>query len=79
MTYSYTPHNFIKFSEKMNFYERTVNMLASQFENIYVELLHYKRQVRDLVSNDVIYLCDHFRKKSTINFSKTPSDRSETK
>ena len=44
--YSYVAHNFIKFSENMNFYERTLNTLTSQYENIFMEMVHYERQVR---------------------------------
>lgn len=45
MEYSYVPHNFIKLSEDMNFYERTLNTLLGQFENLFMELIHYERQV----------------------------------
>ncbi|XP_070504995.1 UDP-glycosyltransferase UGT5-like [Chironomus tepperi] len=44
MPYSYVPHNFVKFSENMNFYERTYNMLVMQYEHIYMEFVHYGRQ-----------------------------------
>lgn len=43
---SYVAHNFIKLSENMNFYERTLNTLTSQYENIFMEFFHYERQVR---------------------------------
>lgn len=46
MEYSYVAHNFIKLSENMNFYERTLNTLTSQYENIFMEMVHYERQVR---------------------------------
>lgn len=45
MEYSYVPNNMIKLSENMNFYERTMNTLVSQFENVYMEFVHYERQV----------------------------------
>ena len=43
--YSYVPHNFVKYSEKMNFIERTTNMLVMQYESIFMEFVHYGRQV----------------------------------
>lgn len=46
MENSYVAHNFIKFSNNMNFYERTLNTLTSQYENIFMEMVHYERQVR---------------------------------
>lgn len=46
MEHSYVAHNFIKFSENMNFYERTLNVVTSQYENIFMEMVHYERQVR---------------------------------
>lgn len=45
MEYAYVPHNFIKFTEDMNFYQRAWNTLVSQFENLFMEFVHYKRQV----------------------------------
>lgn len=45
MAHSYVAHNFIKYGENMNFYERTLNMLTSQYENIFMEMVHYERQV----------------------------------
>lgn len=47
MEYSYVPHNFIKFDEDMSFYERTLNTIVSQFENVFMEFVHYERQVSD--------------------------------
>lgn len=46
MEYSYVAHNFIKLGENMNFFERTLNTLTSQYENIFMEMVHYERQVR---------------------------------
>ena len=45
--YSYVPHNFVSYTDQMDFSERTINTIVSQFENIYMELIHYPRQVRD--------------------------------
>lgn len=45
MEYSYVAHNFMKMTEHMNFYERMLNTLTSQYENIFMELVHYERQV----------------------------------
>ncbi|CAO1423146.1 unnamed protein product [Diamesa serratosioi] len=42
--YSYVPHNFVSYTDEMDFYERTINTIVSQFENIYMELVHYPRQ-----------------------------------
>lgn len=49
MEYSYVAHNFIKLSENMNFYERTLNTLSSQYENIFMEMVHYERQVSQTI------------------------------
>jgi hypothetical protein len=49
MEYSYVAHNFIKLSESMNFYERTLNTLSSQYENIFMEMVHYERQVSQTI------------------------------
>ncbi|CAG9805988.1 unnamed protein product [Chironomus riparius] len=46
MEYAYVPHNFVKFSENMNFWQRTYNMLICQYENLFMELYHYERQER---------------------------------
>lgn len=46
MEHSYVAHNFIKLSENMNFYERTLNTLTAFYENIFMETIHYERQVR---------------------------------
>ena len=46
MEHSYVAHNFIKLSENMNFYERTLNTLTGLYENIFMEMVHYERQVR---------------------------------
>lgn len=43
--YSYVPHIFLKYSEKMNIIERTVNMLVMQYEHIFMEFVHYRKQV----------------------------------
>lgn len=48
MEYAYVPHNFVKLSENMNFWQRTYNMLICQYENIFMEFFHYKRQVREM-------------------------------
>ena len=48
MEYAYVPHNFVKFSENMNFWQRTYNMLICQYENLFMEFFHYKRQVREM-------------------------------
>lgn len=45
MEYSYVPHNFVRLSERMNFIQRTYNLVTSQYENIYMEFVHYKKQV----------------------------------
>lgn len=45
MEYSYVAHNFVKLSENMNFYERTINTLTSQYENVFMEMVHYGKQV----------------------------------
>lgn len=45
MEYSYVAHNFVKLSENMNFYERTINTLTSQYENVFMEMVHYQKQV----------------------------------
>lgn len=49
MEYSYVAHNFIKMSENMNFYERTLNTLSSQYENIFMEMVHYEKQVSQTI------------------------------
>ena len=49
--YSYVPHNFVSYTDEMNFYERTINTIVSQFENIYMALVHYPRQVKDININ----------------------------
>lgn len=46
--YSYVPHNFVSYTDEMNFHERLINTIVSQFENIYMELVHYPRQVCDI-------------------------------
>lgn len=45
MEYSYVPNHLTKLSEKMNFIQRTQNLLTSQYENAYREFVHYKQQV----------------------------------
>lgn len=45
MEYSYVPHNFVKYTEKMSFLERTYNLILSQYENAFVELVNYRKQV----------------------------------
>jgi hypothetical protein len=44
MEFSYVPHNFVKFSDKMNFKERVINFLVGHYENIFMEFVHYERQ-----------------------------------
>lgn len=51
MEYSYVPNHLTKLSAKMNFFQRTQNLLTSQYENAYRALVHYKIQVR------IIYFC----------------------
>jgi hypothetical protein len=46
--YSYVPHNFIEYTDKMNFYQRLHNTLLSLFENLYYEYIHYPTQVSDV-------------------------------
>lgn len=44
--YSFVPHNFLEFGENMDFHQRMVNTLVSQFENVFYTFVHYPRQVK---------------------------------
>lgn len=45
MEYAYVPNNFAKLSQKMNFLQRTYNLMISTYENIFLQLVHYRGQV----------------------------------
>lgn len=82
MEYSYVAHNFVKLSENMNFYERTINTLTSQYENVFMEMVHYEKQVSHLEPLNVLQVIKLFkflRENFTTTISPEADDRLKIK